>query len=115
MEQIIIQKVFLELVRKRALDIVRKYKQPILIFESVEEQLMNLPEEDKFNWQEIFELFHKPAVVDAEIEFGKVDEEKIKQLLVEKHDFSEDRINKQLEKLRKIEEESKQKGLEDWF
>ncbi len=101
--------------QKRALDIVRKYKQPILIFESVEEQLMNLPEEDKFNWQEIFELFHKPAVVDAEIEFGKVDEEKIKQLLVEKHDFSEDRINKQLEKLRKIEEESKQKGLEDWF
>lgn len=101
--------------QKRALDIVKKYKQPVLIFESVEEQLINLPTEDKFNWQEIFQLFHKPAVVDAEIKFGKVDEAKIKQLLVEEHDFSEERINKQLEKLRKIEEQSKQKGLEKWF
>jgi len=101
--------------QKRALDIVKKYKQPILIFEQVEEQMMGLSEEDRFNWQEIFELFHKPAVIDADIEFGKIDEEKIRQILVYNHDFSEQRIEKQLDKLKKVEEQSKQKGLEDWF
>jgi len=55
--------------QKRALDIVKKYKQPVLIFESVEEQMMGLSEEDRFDWKEIFELFHKPEFVDAEFDF----------------------------------------------
>ncbi len=101
--------------QKRALQIVKQYRQPVLIFESVEEQIMGLSEEDKFNWQEIFELFHKPRVHDIDFEFGKVDEEKIKEILVEEHDFSEERVERQLEKLRKIEEERKQKNLEKWF
>src|SRR3989344_777458 len=57
--------------QKRALEIVKKYKQPVLIFKSVEEQLMSLPEKDRFNWQEIFELFHKPKVTNADFEFKK--------------------------------------------
>ncbi|MCK5624371.1 flap endonuclease-1 [Candidatus Pacearchaeota archaeon] len=101
--------------QKRALDIVRKYKQPVLIFKSVEEQISNLSDEDKFNWQEIFELFHKPNVIDAEFNFGKINEEKIKEILVERHDFSEERINRQLEKLRDLAEKNKQKGLDKWF
>ena len=35
-------------------------------------------------------------------------------VLVEKHDFSEERVNKQLEKLNEIKEKKKQKGLGDW-
>ncbi|MBR9702088.1 flap endonuclease-1 [Candidatus Pacearchaeota archaeon] len=101
--------------QKRALDIVRKYNQPVLIFESVAEQLMSLPEEDRFDWQEIFQLFHKPNVVNADFEFEKIDEDKIKEILVERHDFSEDRVNKQLDKLRAVEEKAKQKGLDKWF
>ena len=100
--------------QKRALEVVKKYKQPVLIFQSVEEQIMSLPEEDRFNWQEIFELFHKPEVFDAELKFEKVDEEKIKKILVEEHDFSEERVNKQLEKLRELKEKKKQKSLGDW-
>jgi flap endonuclease-1 len=100
--------------QKRALEIVKKHKQPVLIFKSIEEQLLNLPLEDRFNWQEIFELFHKPKVIDADFEFGNIDEDKIKDLLVGEHDFSEDRVDKQLEKLRKLKEASKQKGLGDW-
>lgn len=100
--------------QKKALQIVKKYMQPVLIFKSVEEQMMSLSEEDRFDWQEIFELFHKPKVVDAEFEFGKVDEGKIRQILVEEHDFSEDRVEKQLEKLRQLKEKKKQKGLGDW-
>ena len=101
--------------QKRALDIVRRYKQPVLIFKSVEEQLLNLPEEDRFNWQEIFALFHRPNVIDSEFNFGKINEEKIKEILVERHDFSEERVNRQLEKLRDITEKNKQKGLDTWF
>jgi len=100
--------------QKKALQLVRQFKQPVLIFEQVEERIMALSEEDKFDWKEIFELFHKPKVVDADFEFPKVDEEKIKKILVEKHDFSEDRVEKQLEKLRKLKEKKKQKGLGDW-
>jgi len=101
--------------QKRALDIVRKYEQPVLIFQSVAEQLMSLPEEDRFDWQEIFQLFHKPAVVDAEFEFKKIDEEKIKEILVGRHNFSEERVDKQLDKLREVKEKLKQKGLDGWF
>lgn len=45
---------------KKALDIVRKLKQPTLIFKSVEERLKM--QEEQFNWQEIFELFKKPNI-----------------------------------------------------
>ena len=101
--------------QKKALQIVRKYRQPVLIFKSVEEQLMSLPEGERFDWQEIFQLFHKPDVVDVDFEFGEVDEEKIKEILVEEHEFSNDRVEKQLEKLRDFEEKKKQKGLDKWF
>ena len=101
--------------QKKALDIVKRYKQPVLIFESVEEKIMALSKEDKFNWQEIFELFHKPNVSNQEIVFPKVDEEKIKEILVKDHDFSLERVEKQLEKLRKLEDKKKQKNLESWF
>jgi flap endonuclease-1 len=100
--------------QKRALELVRKYRQPVLIFKSVEEQMMSMPEEDRFDWQEIFELFHKPNVSKTDFKFGKVDEEKIKKILVEEHDFSLDRVEKQLDKLRDLEDKKKQKNLGDW-
>ena len=101
--------------QKKALQIVQKFKQPVLIFKSVEEQILNLPEEDRFDWTEIFPLFHKPDVEDVEFEFGKVDENKIKELLVDEHNFSEDRIEKQLKRLGDIADKKKQKNLEGWF
>ena len=96
---------------KKALQLVKKFKQPVLIFKEVEQRIHTLPEEDQFDWKEIFALFHKHDVKDAEIKFGKIDEKKIKKILVDEHDFSEDRVNKQLEKLRKIKEERKQTTL----
>lgn len=101
--------------QKRALQIVKRYNSPFLIFKSVEEQMMNLPSEDKFNWKEIFELFHKPKVKDFDITFNQIDEEKIKRILVNEHDFSEERVEKQLERLRDIKEKNKQKGLGKWM
>jgi flap endonuclease-1 len=101
--------------QKKALQIVRKYKQPVLIFKSIEEQIMNLSEEDKFDWKEIFELFHKPNVNTSFFKFGKANEKKIRQILVTEHDFSDERVQKQMERLREITEKNKQKGLDKWF
>ena len=100
--------------QKKALQIVKHYKQPVLIFKGVEEQIQSLSEEDRFDWKEIFELFHKPDVIGVDFKFGKIDEDKIKEILVKRHDFSEERIEKQLKKLREIQEEKKQKDLGDW-
>jgi len=101
--------------QKKALDLVRKFKTPVRIFEEVKEKLKNLPEEDKFEWPEIFELFNKPNVSDVEFEFKEVDEEKIKEILVTAHDFSQERVQKQIDKLSELKEKNKQKGLDKWF
>jgi flap endonuclease-1 len=101
--------------QKKALDIVKKFKQPVLIFGQMDERMLSLPEEDRFDWKEIFELFHKHEVVDARFKFEKVNEKKIREILVDKHDFSEERVQKQLDKLREISEKNKQKGLSKWF
>ena len=100
--------------QKKALDLVKKYRQPVLIFKEVEEKIMSLPEEDRFDWQEIFQLFHKHPVKDVELEFPKINETKIKEILVDEHNFSEERVDKQLEKLRELKEKKKQKGLDSW-
>lgn len=101
--------------QKKALKIVQEFKTPNKIFESVEEKIENLPEEDKFDWKVIFELFHKHDVKDFDFKFGKINEKKIKEILVKRHDFSEERIEKQLGKLREIADKQKQKDLAKWF
>ncbi len=100
---------------KKALSLVQRYKQPVLIFENVEEQIMTLPEENQFDWKEIFELFHNYNVNDVDFNFNKINKEKIEEILVKRHDFSEERVKKQLNKLSEIEERNKQKGLGNWF
>jgi len=97
--------------QKKALQIVKKHKEPALIFESLKEQIENLSEEDKFDWKVIFELFHKPNVSHAIFVFPRVDEKKIRDILVKEHDFSDERVQKQLERLREILEKNKQKTL----
>src|SRR3989344_2254104 len=101
--------------QKKALQIVQKYKQPVLIFKSIEEQFLNLSDEDKFDWKEIFELFHKANVKDEKFKFPEIDEKKIKKILVQDHDFSDERVEKQLEKLRDAKEKNKQRNLGKWF
>src|SRR6056297_2046246 len=101
--------------QKKALEIVKKKKIPYEIIKSVEEKIMSLPEEERFDWKEIFPLFNKPRVSDSEIKFPEIDEEKIKNILVKEHDFSEERVDKQIEKLKTAKEKNKQKGLNEWL
>lgn len=94
---------------KTALQLVKKHKKCEDIFKALEKEQKY---EINFNWHEIFELFKKPDVTKKySIKFKEFDEAEIKNLLVKKHDFSEERINSALEKLQKRKEATQQQGL----
>lgn len=91
---------------KKALALVKDKKYPVKIFSELEEQGRL-----DFNWKDVFEIFKKPNVSKEKVEFPKLNEKKIKEILVERHEFSDERVENQLQKLREIKEQSKQKTL----
>lgn len=96
--------------QKRALEIVQKYKYPVEIFKEVQKKFDFI-----FDWQEVFKQFHEyESSQTEEIQFKNVNEKKVKEILLA-HDFSENRIDSGLQKLRKLNEAKKQKGLGDFF
>ena len=101
--------------QKKALGIVQEFKTPEEIFESVKNKIDELEERDWFDWKVIFDLFKKHETKNVEFIFKKFDEKKIKEILVERHNFSEERVEKQIDRLRKIEDGKKQTGLNKWF
>lgn len=89
---------------KKALALVKERRYPIQIFKAIEERL-------DFDWQTIFEIFKKPNVAKEKVIFPSLDEKKIIEILVERHDFSLDRVKKQLEKLQTVKKSTAQKTL----
>jgi len=66
-------------------------------------------------WDEILKVFHEMPVVDpGKIVFGNPDAAKVREILVDRHDFGEERVNLTMERLMK-EMNNKQKGLGDFF
>ncbi|MEK6896783.1 MAG: flap endonuclease-1 [Nanoarchaeota archaeon] len=92
---------------KKALALVRAHRYPVAIFEEAQERYGS----QDFDWRVIFEMFKKPNVTHIELKFPKLNVEKIKWILVKEHDFSLERVEKQLEKLVKIKNETSQKKL----
>ena len=69
-----------------------------------------------FSWNEVFELIkHIPVNKDYDLKWSEVNEDKIMGLLVDKHDFSEERVKNQIEGLVKEKNKKNQKGLNDFF
>ena len=92
---------------KKALTLVREKKFPVKIFGVLEEE-----GKVEFNWKDVFEIFKKPNVSKGvKVKFGGLDEEEVKRVLVEEHDFNLDRIEKGLGKLRVGRGKSEQKTL----
>ena len=91
---------------KKALSLVKEKKYPVKIFGELEEQGRL-----DFSWKDVFEIFKKPNVILEKVEFPKLDKEKIKEILVKRHEFSEERVNNQFDKLREIKEQGKQRTL----
>ncbi len=92
---------------KTALKLVKKH--------TAFDQLFNEVEAD-FNWKEIMDLFKKmPTIKDYKLQWNKPDAEKIKEILVERHEFSPERVDATLEKLQSTTKKKEQKGLGDFF
>jgi flap endonuclease-1 len=67
------------------------------------------------SWNEVLDVFDNMPVVDpGKVTFGKMNAEKIEEILVARHDFSRERVNIALDKIAK-EQANSQKGLGDWF
>ncbi len=92
---------------KKALVLVKDRKFPVKIFEYVQERFGEL----EFNWQEVFQMFKKPNADKVELDFPKINEESVKDVLVERHEFSPERVENQLLKLRDVKKKAGQKRL----
>ncbi len=97
---------------KNALKLVKKHDNNFeLLFKEVKwREFFDYP------WQEVFDLIkNMPVTDDYNLKWKKPDEGKIMELLVEKHDFSEERVKSQIGRI--IEESAKksQKGLGQFF
>jgi len=92
---------------KKALALVKQKVHPVTIFEEVVERHGDLG----FNWREIFEIFKKPDVSKHKVTFPKFNEDKIKEVLVSRHEFSAERIENQLVKLRELKAKKGQTSL----
>ena len=67
-----------------------------------------------FDWHAIYDIFvNLPVVKDYKLEFKPVDRDKVKELLVDKHEFSEERVDSVLAKLDNVKDKG-QKGLFDF-
>lgn len=87
---------------KKALDIV-KMENIELILDSYEWNIDNI-------W-EIYNFFLQPPVGNYHIEFGRINKEAVKDILCERHDFSEERVESALKKL---EKKPSQRSLSSW-
>jgi len=96
---------------KGALKLVKEFGDDFdRLFEKIEWQ-----KHFDFDWKEVYYLIKKMNVnKDYELKWKKINKERIYELLVEKHDFSAERVKNTLEKLGKTEGEKKQKGLGEW-
>lgn len=97
---------------KKALKLVKDYKDRYdEMFESV-----RWADYFDFDWKDIYNVIKNMKVTeDYEIQFKEIDVDKIKEILVEKHGFGEDRIDNALSKLKQKVKEKAQTGLGNWM
>ncbi|MEK6863243.1 MAG: flap endonuclease-1 [Nanoarchaeota archaeon] len=70
----------------------------------------------ELSWEKVFDTIKNIPVTDNySLEWKKIDEQKLLKLLVEEHDFGEERVRAKLEKLKEIQKEMAQKGLNNFF
>ncbi len=94
---------------KKAFDLVNKHEDLDKLFEEAGWDF-------EYPWQDVFKLFKEmPVKKDYELSWKAPDIDKIREILIEKHDFSEHRVKDVLERLKQGEEKRKQKGLGDFM
>jgi flap endonuclease-1 len=92
---------------KTALKLVKQHNSIDQLFREVEAD---------FDWKEIRDIFKKmPVTKEYKLEWKKPDVEKIKEILVDRHEFSPERVDATLEKLKQGIKKKEQKGLGEFF
>ena len=95
---------------KKALALVKEHKKLEKIFE-----VAKWSEHCSVHWKEIFDLFkNMPVTKDYALKFKAPDKDKIRQFLIEEHDFSAERVAKTLEDLQSQHSKRQQSGLGDF-
>jgi len=96
---------------KKSLQIVREYKTKEKIFKAIETEEKFQKYEMEFDWKPIYDEIQNPNInKKTKIEFPKIDEKKIKEILM-RYEFSEKRIDSQLDKLEQVRKQAAQKTL----
>lgn len=98
---------------KTALKIVKSYS-------NAREALKAIPKIEGINYEEIFEYFLNPPVLEVQtIDLKEPNVEGIIKFLVDEHDFSEERVVNAIDRLKKaifaLKTVKKQTGLDIWF
>jgi flap endonuclease-1 len=92
-----------------------KTAKKLLIKHGSLENVMKEKEIEIENFQEIRDIFLSPDITDNyEIELGKLQDDKIVELLVEDYGFSENRVNSALKKVIDRKKEEGQMSLDKW-
>lgn len=91
---------------KTALKLVKQYKNFDELFKEVKAE---------FNWKQVYATFkNMPIIKNYQLKWTFPDIEKVKEILVERHDFNEERVNKNLERITKVKTKSDE-SLNKWF
>jgi len=97
---------------KTALKLVKEYKKD---FEDIFKE-NGWEENFDFPWTDVFYTIKNMSVTDNySLIWGEADKEKLISLLVDKHEFSLERVERSLKELNKGKEKRQQKGLGDFF
>ncbi len=89
---------------KKALQLVKEHKTLDNVMKQVEWEFKTTP-------QKIFDFFINPPAEDIEIKKETLMPEELERMLIEEHDFSKERIDSSLKKLKACQEKGKQTGL----
>ncbi len=92
---------------KTALRLVKQYKNFDELFKEVKAD---------FNWKEIYAAFkNMPIIKDYKLNWKNPNSEKIIKLLVDKHEFNQERVQKNIERILNIKKSSNQGNLTNYF
>lgn len=96
---------------KKALALLKENREPDSLFKTVEwDKHFDIP------WKKVFDTFKDmPVTEDYTLEWKPVDYDKVSEILVEKHEFSKERVESALEKLKNASKDNAQKGLGNWI
>jgi flap endonuclease-1 len=97
---------------KNAIKLVKKHKEDFsgLFTEVKWNESFEMP------WEDVFEVISKmPVSDDYSLECRQIEQDKIREILCEKHQFSRERVEKTLAELEKECGKKAQKGLSDFF